>query len=105
MHVLIIGSLGGELGQAGRIAQARGAKLHHADDDRSALAQLRADAKVDLLLVELPHDIGGLVRSLALERITVPVVACGTDAGAPAAVRAIQEGARANSCRCHLTPI
>jgi len=94
MHVLIIGSLGGELGKAARIASARGAKLHQADDDRGALAQLRADAKVDLLLVQLPHDIGALVRSLAAERIVVPVVACGTDADAPAAVRAIRDGAR-----------
>ena len=94
MHVLIIGSLGGELGKAARIAAARGAKLHQADDDRSALAQLRADAKVDLVLVELPHDIGTLVQSLAAERIVVPVVACGTDADAPSAVQAIREGAR-----------
>jgi DNA-binding NtrC family response regulator len=94
MHVLIIGSLGGELGQAARIASAHGAKLHQADDDRGALARLRADAKVDLVLVELPHDVGALVRSLAAERIVVPVVACGTDADAPAAVRAIRDGAR-----------
>ena len=94
MHVLIIGSLGGELGKAARIASSRGAKLHQADDDRSALAQLRADAKVDLLLVELPHDVGALVRALAAERIVIPVVACGTDADAPAAIRAIRDGAR-----------
>jgi len=94
MQVLIIGSLGGELGKAASIASAHGAKLHQVDDDRGALARLRADAKVDLVLVELPHDIGALVRSLAAERIVVPVVACGTDADAPAAVRAIRDGAR-----------
>ena len=94
MHVLILGSLGGELGKAARIAQARGARLHQADDARAALAQLRADARVDLLLVELPHDIAALLRAMAAERFSVPVVACGTDADAPAAVRAIQEGAR-----------
>ncbi len=94
MHVLIIGSLGGELGKAARLAQARGAKLHQADDDRSALAQLRADARVDLVLVELPHDIAGLLRAMAAERFSIPVVVCGTDADAPQAVRAIQDGAR-----------
>ena len=94
MHVLIVGSLGGELGKAARIAQARGAKLHQADDDRSALAQLRADARVDLLLVELPHDIAALLGAMAAERFSVPVVACGTEADAPAAVRAIRDGAR-----------
>ena len=94
MQVLIIGSMGGELGQAARIATARGAKLHQADDDRAALARLRADARVDLVLVELPHDVGALIRAMAAERIPVPVVACGTDADGPAAIRAIQDGAR-----------
>ena len=94
MHVLIIGSLGGELGKAARIATAHGAKLLQADNSQSALSRLRADAKVDLVLVELPHDVGTLVRARAAERIVVPVGACGTDANAPAAVQAMREGAR-----------
>ena len=94
MRVLIIGSLGGELGHAASLAAARGAKLEQADDAATALARLRTDARVDLVLVELPHDVGALVRAMAAERIVVPVVACGTDADAPAAVRAIQDGAR-----------
>src|SRR6195952_3532276 len=94
MNVLILGSLGGELGKAARIAAARGAKLQQVDDERAALARLRADARVDLVLVELPHDVGALVRAMSAERITTPVVACGTDADAPAAIRAMQEGAR-----------
>ena len=94
MHVLILGSLGGELGQAARIATARGAKLQQVDDERSALARLRADAKVDLVLVELPYDVGSLVRAMAAERIPTPVVACGTDADAPSAIQAMREGAR-----------
>lgn len=94
MRVLIIGSLGGELGRAASLAAARGAKLEQADDAATALARLRADARVDLVLVELPHDVGALVRAMVAERILVPVVACGTDADAPAAVRAIRDGAR-----------
>ena len=94
MHVLILGSLGGELGKAARIATARGAKLQQVDDERSALARLRADAKVDLVLVELPYDVGSLVRAMSVERILAPVVACGTDAEAPSALQAIREGAR-----------
>jgi DNA-binding NtrC family response regulator len=93
MHVLIIGSLGGDLGQAARIATARGARLHQADDDRSALNRLRLDARVDLVLVELPHDVAGLVRALNAERILVPVVACGNVPAAEAAA-AITAGAR-----------
>ena len=94
MRVLIIGSLAGELGQAARIAIARGAKLDQADDADTALAHLRADARVDLVLCDLTHDIGAVVRALAAERIAVPVVACGTTRDPEAALRAIREGAR-----------
>ena len=94
MRVLIIGSLAGELGQAARIAIARGAKLDHADALEPAIARLRTDARVDLVLCEISHDIAALVRGLAAERIAVPVVACGLDSDAAAAVRAIRDGAR-----------
>ncbi len=94
MRVLIIGSLAGELGQAARIAIARGAKLDHADALAPAMARLRADARVDLVLCDISHDIAALVRGLAAERIAVPVVACGLDTDTAAAVRAIRDGAR-----------
>ena len=94
MRVLIVGSLAGELAQAARIAIARGAKLEQADTVDAGLARLRADARVDLVLCEVSHDVGGLVRALTAERIVVPVVACGTQADSQAAIRAIREGAR-----------
>ena len=94
MRVLIIGSLAGELGQAARIAIARGAKLDQADDADQALARLRDDARVDLVLCDVAHDVGAVVRALAAERMAVAVVACGTGDDADAAARAIREGAR-----------
>jgi two-component system, response regulator FlrC len=94
MRVLIIGSLAGELGQAARIAIARGAKLDQADDAETALVRLRAAAHVDLVLCDLVHDVGAVVRALATERMAVPVVACGTGNDAEAAARAIRDGAR-----------
>ena len=94
MRVLIIGSLAGELGQAGRIAMARGARLDQADDIAAALARLRGDARIDVVLCDLAHDVGALVRALAAERMAVPVVACGTGDDPEAAVRAIRDGAR-----------
>jgi DNA-binding NtrC family response regulator len=94
MRVLIIGSLAGDLGQAARLAIARGAKLDQADDIDLALVRLRIDARVDLVLCELAHDIAALVRALAGERIAVPVVACGTGNDPDAAVQAIRAGAR-----------
>ena len=94
MRILIIGSLAGELGQAARMAMARGAKLIQAADTQAGLARLRGDGGVDIVLCELEHDIGTLVRAIAAERMAVPVVACGTDDDPDAAVRAIRAGAR-----------
>jgi DNA-binding NtrC family response regulator len=73
---------------------ARGAKLDQADDIDAGVARLRGDARVDLVLCDLAHDVGALVRALAAERIAVPVVACGVDPAAEDALRAIRDGAR-----------
>ena len=94
MRVLIIGSLAGELGQAARIAITRGAKLEQADNTDAALAWLRADARVDLVLCDIIHDVGTVVRALTAERMAVPVVACGMGDDPDAAARAIRDGAR-----------
>jgi DNA-binding NtrC family response regulator len=94
MKVLIIGSLGGDLGQAARIAMGRGAKLDQADDADAALVRLRSDAHIDLVLCDVAHDIAAVVAALAAERMAVPVVACGTDDDPDVAVRAIEAGAR-----------
>ena len=94
MRVLIIGSLAGELGKAGRIAMARGARLDQADTPEAGLARLRGDGEFDIVLCDLAHDVGALVRALAAERMAIPVIACGDGSDADAAVRAIREGAR-----------
>ncbi len=94
MRVLIIGSLAAELGQAAQMAMARGARVMQADDPDAALERLRGDGAIDLVLCDLRHDIGALLRALAQERIVVPVIACGVNAQADAAVRAIRDGAR-----------
>ncbi len=94
MKVLIVGSLGGDLGQAARIAKDRGARLDHADDPGCALSRLRVDAGIDLVLCDVAHDISTLIRALARERIAIPVVACGTGDDPDAAVAAIRAGAR-----------
>ncbi len=94
MRVLILGSLAGELGQAARMAMARGAKLVQADDTDAGLDRLRADGGIDIVLCDLRLDIAALLHALTQERIAVPVIACGIDAQADAAVRAIAAGAR-----------
>jgi DNA-binding NtrC family response regulator len=92
-RVLIIGSLEGELGQAARLAQARGATVAHAGGVTSALSRLRQEG-ADVVLCEVVHDIGWLVRAMQGERIQCPLVACGPEAEAPAVLRALREGAR-----------
>jgi len=94
MKVLIVGSLGGDLGQAARLARERGARLDQADDTDAALARLRLDAGIDLVLCDISHDVGALVRALADERMAVPVVACGTGDDPEAALAAMRAGAR-----------
>ncbi|HEY4252838.1 MAG TPA: sigma-54 dependent transcriptional regulator [Roseomonas sp.] len=92
-RLLIIGSLEAELGQAARIAIARGARLTQAEGVTSALTQLRAEG-ADLVLCDVLHDIGWLVQGMADERIVCPIVACGRTSDAEAAVRAIRAGAK-----------
>jgi DNA-binding NtrC family response regulator len=94
MRILIIGSLSAELGQAGRIAIARGARLAQADDVAAALAQLRAGGGIDLVLCDVRLDVSLLVRAMAAERIATPVIACGVGNDADLAVAAIRAGAR-----------
>lgn len=92
-RLLIIGSLSGELGQAARIANARGAALAQADGVASGLAHLRGEG-ADLVLADVIHDLPWLLERLSEERIATPVVACGLDADAEAVLRAIRAGAR-----------
>jgi two-component system response regulator FlrC len=94
MRILIVGSLSGELGQAGRIAIARGAKLSQADDVAEAMQQLRGMGGADLLMVDARLDVAMLVKALAGERIAAPVVACGIGNDVQAAVSAIRAGAK-----------
>ena len=94
MRMMIIGAFSGELAVAARMAMDRGVRIDQADSCDAALATLRRHAGVDLVLCELSHDVGALVRALAAERIAVPVIACGINPDADAAVAAIRAGAR-----------
>jgi len=92
-RLLIVGSLEGELGQAARIATARGATLAQVEGASAALGRLRAEG-ADLVLCDVRHDVAWLIGAMAAERIACPVVACGRNTDAAAAVRAIQAGAK-----------
>ena len=79
MRVLIVGSLGGQMHTATKIAMDRGAKVSQVDTIEQATAHLRAGRGADLLMVDLNLDVQSLIASNELERITVPVVACGVN--------------------------
>lgn len=94
MRLLIVGTLGGQLTTASQIAMKRGAKVTHADDIERALKVLRAGQGADLLMVDVSLDIAGLLQHLQDERLHVPLVACGVETDAQAAVSAIRAGAK-----------
>src|SRR5258706_4169790 len=94
MRLLILGSLGGQLGAATKIAMDKGAKVAHANSVVQGLSELRQGHGADLIMCDIALDIGLLVRSLATERICTPVVACGIGTDARRAVDAIRAGAK-----------
>lgn len=94
MRVLIIGSLGGQLSEATKIAMNNGAKVAHVDSVDAAMKALRAGQGADLLMADLGNDIAALVAALKTERIHVPIVACGVSATPAAAAAAIRAGAK-----------
>jgi DNA-binding NtrC family response regulator len=94
MRLLIIGALEGQLSQASKMAMDGGAKVAQAATIDVALATLRAGKGADLLLVDVMVDIPALIAGLEAERIHIPVVACGTETNASAAVNAIRAGAK-----------
>ena len=94
MRLLIIGTLGGQVGAASQIALKRGAKVNHVDTVEGGLDYLRAGRGADLVLVDVLEDIATLITSLDAERMAVPVVACGIGNDTAAAVRAIKAGAK-----------
>ena len=97
LRVMIVGSLGGELGRAASMAAGRGALLEQADTGAAALDRLRSDGRFNLVLCEIGSGIddriGWLVTRLVAERIRIPVVACGRDVSPAHAAGAIRAGA------------
>lgn len=94
MRVLIVGSLGGQLHTATKIAIDRGARVAQVDTVAQATAHLRAGRGADLLMVDAALDIQALITANEAERITVPVVACGVNIKPEAAAAAIRAGAK-----------
>ena len=94
MRLLIVGTLKGQLTVATKIAMDKGAAVTHAATGDQAMSVLRSGKGADLLMVDVVIDIRDLVQRLEAERIHVPLVACGVENDARAAVAAIRAGAK-----------
>lgn len=94
MRLMIIGQLQGHIGQAGKIALQRGAKVTHCEDAEQALGALRNGKGADAIMMDIKLGIGDFITSLREERFHLPVVACGVNPDTRAAVKAIQDGAK-----------
>src|SRR6187399_3455277 len=94
MRLLIVGTLGGQLTTATKLAMENGASVTHAESNEQTLAVLRSGKGADLLMVDVAIDIRELVKRLDAEHIHAPIVACGVTNDARAAVNAIHAGAK-----------
>jgi two-component system, response regulator FlrC len=94
MRLMIVGQLEGYISAAGKIALQRGAKVIHCEDAETALGALRNAKGADVVMIDVKQKIGEFIEALKLERIHVPVVACGIGTDARTAVKAIQQGAK-----------
>ncbi|MBC8339394.1 MAG: sigma-54-dependent Fis family transcriptional regulator [Rhodospirillales bacterium] len=94
MQLLIIGTLGGQIGAASQMAIQRGAKVSQVDTVEAGLETLRNGQGADLAMIDVLLDVGVFIQSLERERISMPVVACGIGNDTEAAVQAIRAGAK-----------
>jgi len=94
MRLLMVGGLSGQLSTAAKIAMNRGAKVAHAESAETALADLLGGRGADLVMIDVAEDVAGFIETLKRERVSTPVVACGVQADADAAVAAIKAGAK-----------
>jgi len=94
MRLMIIGGLDGHISLAGKIALQRGAKVLHCEDTTEAIGALLNGKGADLAMIDVKQKIGEFITKLEEQRIHMPVVACGIDNDARAAVKAIQQGAK-----------
>lgn len=91
---MIIGQLEGYISQAGKIALHKGAKVVHCEDTEQAIGALLNGKGADLVMIDVKQKIGEFIERLKLERIHIPVIACGINNDTRAAVKAIQQGAK-----------
>lgn len=94
MKLLIIGHLEGHISEAGKIALSRGAKVMHSTTIDQGLIALRNGDGIELVMIDVKEDVKQFIDQLKLERIAIPVVACGIGNDKQSVIRAIKSGAK-----------
>jgi two-component system response regulator FlrC len=94
MRLLIVGRLNGQFTMAAKMAMSAGAKVAHVETCAAATNALRNGQGADLLMVDYELDIASLIAANELERIHVPIVACGVSPDPDLAAAAIRAGAK-----------
>ncbi|SEI78134.1 DNA-binding transcriptional response regulator, NtrC family, contains REC, AAA-type ATPase, and a Fis-type DNA-binding domains [Sphingomonas sp. OV641] len=92
-RLLLVGQPGSEFRLAAEMARDAGAHVDMADAPAQALALLRSDGAM-MVMIDVGLDAAGFLAQLRAERFTLPVIACGINASADQAVSAIRAGAR-----------
>jgi DNA-binding NtrC family response regulator len=92
LRLLLVGRAGSEFAAAAQLARESGAEAAQAESPEAALEQL-AGSGASLVMIEVTFDVGAFIRRLRALGSSVPVLACGIDAPAAAAVAAIKGGA------------
>lgn len=92
IRLVLVGAPDGELRLAAQMAHEAGAEVIMVDDAEAALDRLRGEG-CDLAMIDVSLDAPAFMKQLRVERIGVPVLACGIHAPAERAVAAIQAGA------------
>ncbi len=93
MNILIVGTLGGHVTTATKLAIEKGASVSQINSMEEALSYLRLGQGGDLVLFDVTLDIKTFIASLIQERIHTPVIACGVSTDSRPAVDAIKAGA------------
>lgn len=94
MRLMIVGALEGHISAAGKIALKKGVDVTHCEGVSQALNALRSGKGADIVMIDVKQNISEMITSMEAERIATPVVACGVDTDASAAVAAIKAGAK-----------
>ncbi len=82
MQTLIIGDMSGHASKTANFLHSSGAKVATSQDIAAAIHHLRKSKKCDLALIDMDLDIRRFLTQLQVERLNLPIVACGSTATA-----------------------